>query len=86
MKNRIRSLYSWGGEFTVDFEKSTFLHREAIFHSVRELQRGLKWPFLTWAIFFEEHLKNFKSVENSKKKIEFCKKVSKVSVDSFMVV
>ena len=29
------------GESMIDFEKSTFFHREAIFHSVRELPRAI---------------------------------------------
>ena len=54
------------GESIIDFEKSTFFHREAIFHSVREAQRAELAIFDVGNIF-EEPVKNFKSVEYSKK-------------------
>ena len=48
--------------------------------------KGAKVAVFDVGNIFEEPLKNLKSVENSKKNLEFCKKVSKVSVDSFMAV
>ena len=73
------------GESIIDFETSAFFHRQAVFHSVRELQ-GAEVAVLVVGKFFEEPLKNVKSVENSKINLEFCEKFSKVSVDSFMAV
>ena len=80
-------LFPWlhYGESMTDFEKSTFLHREAIFSLCKGAPKA-EVAIFDMGNFFEVPLKNLKSVENSKKKLEFCKKVSKVSVDSFMAV
>ena len=76
-------LFPWlhYGESMIDFEKSTFFDDETIFHPVRKLRRAI----FDVGNIFEEPVKNLKIVENSKK-IEFCKKFSKVSVDSFVAV
>ena len=47
----------------IDFEKSTFFHREVIFHTVRELPRAI----FDVGNIFEELVKYLKIVENSKK-------------------
>ena len=67
-------LFSWlhYGESIIDFEKTTFFHREAIFHSVRESQ-GAKVAVFDVGNFFEEPLKNLKIVG---KKIGMLYKVS----------
>ena len=66
----------------IDFEKSTFFDGEAIFHPVRELPRAI----FDVGNIFEEPVKKFKKCRKFKKNLEFCKKFSKVSVDSFIAV
>ena len=80
-------LFPWlhYGESIIDFEKSTFF-TVRLFFTLQGSSQGDKVAVFDVGNYFGEPLKNFKSVENSKKNLEFCKKVSKVSVDSFMAV
>ena len=75
------SLFPWlhYGESIIDFEKSTFFHREVIFHSVRELPRVI---FDVKSVDAGAH-KNRKSSRKFKIMSESCKETSKLSADSF---
>ena len=75
-------LFPWlhYGESMIDFEKSTFFHREVIFHSVSELPRAI---FDVKSVDAGAH-KNRKSCRKFKKMLGSCKETSKLSVDSFM--
>ena len=64
----------------IDFEKSTFFHREVIFHTVRQLPRAI---FDVKSVDAGAH-KNRKSFRKLKIMLESCKETSKLSVDSFM--
>ena len=75
-------LFPWlhYGESMIDFEKSTFFHREAIFHSVRELPRAI---FDIKSVDAGAY-KNRKSSRKFKIMLESCKGTSQLSPDSFM--
>ena len=62
-------LFPWlhYGESIIDFEKSTFFYREAIFSLCKGAPKGAKVAVFDVGNIFEEPLKNLKSVENSKK-------------------
>ena len=64
----------------IDFKKSTFFHRDVIFHSVRELPRAI---FDVKSVDASAH-KNRKSSRKLKIMLESGKETSKLSVDSFM--
>ena len=68
------------GESMIDFEKSTFFHREVIFHTVRELPRAI---FDVKSVDAGGH-KNRKSSKKFKIMLESCKETSKLSVDIFL--
>ena len=68
------------GESMIDFEKSTFFHREVIFLTVREL---LKAIFDVKSVDAGAH-KNRKSSQKFKIMLESCKETSQLSADSFM--
>ena len=67
------------GESIIDFEKSTFFHREVIFHPVRELSREI---FDVKSVDAGAH-KNRKSSRKFKIILESCKETSELSADSF---
>ena len=77
-------LFPWlhYGESMVDFEKSTFFHRQVIFHSVREPPRAIFCNFNVYSM----GSKKFFKYQKIKKILKFCQKVSKVSGDSFMAL
>ena len=68
------------GESMIDFEKSTFFHREVIFHTVRQLPRAI---FDVKSVDAGAH-KNRKSSQKFKIMLESCKETSKLSVDIFL--
>ena len=77
-------LFPWlhYGESICNFEKSTFFHSQAIFHSVRELPRAI---FDINSVDAGTH-KNRKSYRKLKSMLESCKETSQLSVDSFMAL
>ena len=76
-------LFPWlhYGESIIDFEKSTFFHREVIFHPVRELPRAI---FDVKSVDAGGH-KNRKSSQKFKIMLEYCEETYKLSLDSFLV-
>ena len=64
----------------IDFEKSTFFHREVIFHTVRELPRACNSRFDVKSVDAGGH-KNRTSSQKIKIMLESCKETSKLSVD-----
>ena len=77
-------LFPWlhYGESIIDFEKSTFFHREVIFHPVRELPRVI---FDVKSVDAGGH-KNRKSFRKFKIILQSCKETSKLSVDIFLAL
>ena len=75
------SLFQWlhYGESIIDFEKSTFFHREVIFHTVRELSKAI---FDIKFVDADGH-KNRELSQKFKILLESCKERSKLSVDGF---
>ena len=75
-------LFPWlhYGESMIDFEKSTFFHREVNFHPVRELPRAI---FDIKSVDAGTH-KNQKSSRKFKIMLETWKGTSQLSADSFM--
>ena len=68
-------------ESIIDFEKSTFFHREVNFHPVRELPRVI---FDVKSVDAGAY-KNRNSFRKFKRMLESCREISKLSTDSFMV-
>ena len=71
------------GESMIDFEKSTFFHREVNFHSIMEVQAPKIVIFDFKAVEAGAH-KNRKSSQKLKIILESCKETSKLSVDIFL--
>ena len=67
-----------------DFEKSTFFILRPFF-TLSGSSQGAEIAIFDVGDFFGEPLKNL-MCRKFKKNLEFCKKVSKVSVDSFIAV
>ena len=68
------------GKSMIDFEKSTFFHREVIFLTVRALHRTI---FDVKSVDAGAH-KNRKSSQKFKIMLESCKETSKLSADIFL--
>ena len=78
-------LFPWlhYGESIIDFEKSTFFHREVNFHSVRKSQGATKAIFDINSVDAGAY-KNRKSCRKFKIMLETWKGTSQLSADSFM--